>query len=164
MSGEGYGFDAVVALGSNMGDKAARIDEAIALLTEDGRVRLVARSGNYRTAPWGNTDQDWFVNACVSVATDLSAAALLARCQEVENRMGRVRTQHWGPRVIDVDLLVYRDTVADDPRLTLPHPRITERAFVLVPLADVAPELELGGRTVSDWLASIDRSDVVAIA
>ena len=146
-----------------LSDKAARIDEAIALLTEDGHVRLVARSRNYRTAPWGKTDQDWFVNACVAVATELSAAALLARCQEIEERMGRVRAEHWGPRVIDLDILVYRDDVSDDPRLTLPHPRITERAFVLVPLADVAPDLVIRGRRVKDWLGVVDHADVEAI-
>jgi 2-amino-4-hydroxy-6-hydroxymethyldihydropteridine diphosphokinase len=159
----GAGFDAIVALGSNLGDKAGRIAEAIALLTEAGDIRLVARSRNFRTAPWGKTDQDWFVNACIAVATELSARDLLARCQAVEKRMGRVRDERWGPRVIDLDVLVYRDLTSDEAELTLPHPRITERAFVLAPLAEVAPELCIKGRTVTDWLAALDCSDVAPL-
>ncbi len=77
--------------------------------------------------------------------------------------MGRVRTEHWGPRVIDLDMLVYRDLMLDGADLTLPHPRITERAFVLVPLADVAPDLMIKGRKVSDWLAAVDHGDVVVL-
>jgi 2-amino-4-hydroxy-6-hydroxymethyldihydropteridine diphosphokinase len=165
MSGQaaGAGFDAIVALGSNLGDKEGRIAEAIHCLTEAGDIRVVSRSRNFRTAPWGKTDQDSFVNACVAVATDLSAHELLERCQAIESRMGRVRTEHWGPRVIDLDVLVYRDAVSDDAALTLPHPRITERAFVLAPLADVAPDLMIKGRKVSDWLATLDHADVVVL-
>lgn len=159
-------WDAVLGLGSNMGDKAANLERAIALLTERGDVRLVARSRFYRTAPWGVVDQDWFVNACIGVATALTPRELLARCQEVEARMGRVRRIHWGPRVIDVDILLYRDRVIAEPDLVVPHPRIGERGFVLVPLAEVAPEARIpptapGGRTVRDLLAAIDASDVV---
>jgi 2-amino-4-hydroxy-6-hydroxymethyldihydropteridine diphosphokinase len=159
----GLGFDAIVALGSNQGDKEARIAEAIQHLEEAGDMRIVARSRNYRTAPWGKLDQDWFVNACVSVATDLSARELLKRCQAIESRMGRVREEHWGPRVIDLDVLVYRDVVSDEAELTLPHPGIMERAFVLVPLADVAPDLMIKGRTVLEWLSRVDHADVLAL-
>jgi 2-amino-4-hydroxy-6-hydroxymethyldihydropteridine diphosphokinase len=165
MSGQvaGAGFDAIVALGSNLGDKEARIAEAIHDLTQAGDIRVVARSRNYRTAPWGRTDQDWFVNACVAVATELSAHELLKRCQAVESRMGRVRVEHWGPRIIDLDVLVYRDVILEDADLVLPHPRITERAFVLAPLADLAPDLMIKGRKVSDWLAALVGCDVVAL-
>jgi 2-amino-4-hydroxy-6-hydroxymethyldihydropteridine diphosphokinase len=157
-------FDAIVALGSNLGDKVRQIDEAIALLTEGGDIRVAARSRNYRTAPWGKTDQDWFVNACIAVATDLSPRVLLERCHAVEARMGRVRDEQWGPRVIDLDVLVYRDVMSEHADLRLPHPRITERAFVLVPLADVAPDLCIKGRKVSDWLAALVHADVVPLA
>src|SRR6185295_6666158 len=126
-------FDCLVALGSNLGDKAANIDRAIALLTQQGDVRLLARSRNYATEPWGKTDQDWFVNACIAVKTGLSARELLARCQEVERRMGRVPTEKWGPRIIDLDLLVYGEETIRDPDLVLPHPHIAKRAFVLAP-------------------------------
>ena len=98
-------FDCIVALGSNLGDKAANIDRAIALLTERGDVRLLARSRNYATEPWGKTDQDWFVNAAIAVATQLDPRELLVRCKKIERAMGRVETEKWGPRIIDLDLL-----------------------------------------------------------
>src|SRR5688572_2473534 len=119
-------YDALIGLGSNVGDKEANVARAIALLAEPGDIRLVASSRLYRTAPWGVEDQDWFVNACIAVATQLSARELLGRCLGVENEMKRVRRQRWGPRVIDVDVLTCRDETSDAPDLTLPHPRITE--------------------------------------
>ena len=157
-------FDAIIALGSNLGQKAANIAHAIELLTEGGDIRLVRRSRDYRTAPWGKTDQDWFVNACIAISTRLSPHELLARCQGVEERLGRVRGEKWGPRVIDLDVLVYRDLISSEPDLTLPHPHLTERAFVLAPLADIAPDLVIHGRRVSEWLTAIDHTDVVALA
>lgn len=157
-------FDAIIGLGSNIGDKRANIARAMALLCEAGDIELVRRSRDYRSAPWGKMDQDWFVNACISVATELSPEALLARCQEVEQKLRRVRQERWGPRTIDLDILVWRDVVANDPVLILPHPRITDRAFVLVPLAEIAPSLLIKGRPVCDWLAGIDARDVEALA
>lgn len=159
----GVTYDALIGLGSNVGDKAGNIARAIALLTGDGKVRLVARSRDYRSAAWGKTDQDWFVNACIAVATALGPHDLLARCQAVEAAMGRVRLERWGPRVIDVDVLTYREVASSDPVLSLPHPLITERAFVLAPLAEIAPDEVVRGKTVRSWLAGTDRSDVVAL-
>jgi 2-amino-4-hydroxy-6-hydroxymethyldihydropteridine diphosphokinase len=154
------GFDCIVALGSNLGDKAANLDVAIGLLTATGDIRLIARSRNYATEPWGKTDQDWFVNACISVATQLSARALLERCQEIERRMGRVATEKWGPRIVDLDLLMYRDSIVNEPDLVLPHPHIKDRAFVLAPLMDVAPDAMLGGRSVRQLYKAIDLGGV----
>lgn len=154
-------YDALIGLGSNMGDKAANIARAVALLTEPGDIRLVAASRLYRTAPWGVEDQDWFVNAAIAVATDLPPHALLARCLGVEDAMKRIRHERWGPRIIDVDVLAYRDCVIETPDLTLPHPRIAERAFVLVPLADIAPDAEIAGHTVREWLSRREATDVV---
>ena len=156
-------FDAIVALGSNIGDKADNIARAIATLTGDGRVTLVAASRNYQTAPWGNTDQDWFVNACISVRTGLDPHALLTRCLEVERELGRVRAVKWGPRSIDLDVLVYRDAHITTPDLVLPHPFMTERAFVLRPLADIAPDLVVRGRNVTEWLETVPHLDVVPV-
>lgn len=153
-------FDATIGLGSNIGDRVDNIEDAIARLTEDGAVKLVARSRLYRTAPWGVTDQDWFLNACITVRTDVSARDLLARCQAVENGMARVRTQRWGPRNIDVDILTFRDQKIDEPDLVVPHPRIAERAFVLVPLKDVAPDVTIAGASIDGMLAKLDASDV----
>ena len=153
-------FDCIIALGSNLGDKASNIDAAIALLTDEGDVRLVRRSRNFATEPWGKTDQDWFVNACVAVATKLSARDLLERCQEIERRMGRVPTEKWGPRIIDLDLLIYGDAAIREPDLVLPHPHIGERAFVLAPLMDVAPDLKIGSRSVRELHAAIDLTGI----
>lgn len=153
--------DAILALGTNIGDRARNIEEALRRLAADGAIRIVSRSRLYRTAPWGVTDQDWFINACVGIATELAPDKLLERCQSVENDMGRVRTRHWGPRIIDVDILAVRDRQICEPDLKVPHPLIAERAFVLVPLKDIAPELTIGGKTLDDMLAALDSRDVV---
>lgn len=159
----GAAYDALIGLGSNIGDKAANIAQAIELLTGEGDIRLVTASRVYRTAPWGVTDQDWFANACIAVATDLAPHALLARCLGVEQTMKRVRKERWGPRIIDVDVLVYRDRVLNEPDLVVPHPRITQRGFVLVPLHEIAPGLVIDGRTIEAWLGDIDARDVVPL-
>lgn len=156
-------WTAILGLGSNIGDKPANISSAIQVLTESGDIRVVSASRIYRTAPWGVLDQDWFANACIAVATQLTPEALLARCLAVEQVMKRVRDRRWGPRVIDVDLLVYGSETRETTDLTLPHPRITERAFVLVPLAEIAPGLELRGRAVEEWLSHVDARDVIPI-
>lgn len=155
--------DALVGLGSNIGDKAANIRQAIALLTERGDIRLVRASRFYRSPPWGVLEQDWFVNACIAVTTDLGPHELLARCLAVENEMKRVREVRWGPRIIDVDVLTYKDATLNDPDLVLPHPRITERAFVLLPLQDIAPGIVIAGHGLAHWLATIDTAGVVPI-
>lgn len=156
-------FDAAIGLGSNVGDTRANIARAIALLTADGAVRLVARSRDYRSAPWGVLEQDWFVNAAITVATDVSARELLERCQRVENDMGRVRLKKWGPRLIDVDVLTYKDQLIDEPGLQVPHPLIAERGFVVVPLKEIAPGLIIRGQTLSEMEAKLDTSDLVAL-
>ena len=156
--------DAILGLGSNVGEKKANIARAIALLTERGDVQLVARSSLYKTPPWGKTNQDWFVNACIAIATTLAPEILLERCLAVETVMGRRRDERWGPRVIDVDILTYGSIVSEDPQLTIPHPLITERAFVLAPLADIAPGLILKGQSVAAWLERSDTSGVEVLA
>ncbi|MDO9383140.1 MAG: 2-amino-4-hydroxy-6-hydroxymethyldihydropteridine diphosphokinase [Hyphomicrobiaceae bacterium] len=153
-------FDAVISIGSNIGDKAGNIARAISLLTAGGSIQLAARSSDYRTPPWGNTEQDWFVNACITVRTTLSAHDVLARCQAVESELKRVREVHWGPRVIDLDVIWFRGESIDEPDLIVPHPRTLERAFVLVPLAEIAPDLVIAGRTVSAHLSRIERTGV----
>ena len=156
-------FDAIIALGSNIGDKSAHISAAIKALTADGAVRLVAQSANYRTAPWGVTDQDWFVNAAISVATAVPVRDLLGRCQAVERQLGRERTIKWGPRIIDLDILTYRDLVLNDPDLVLPHPHMTARAFVLRPLLDIAPGLLISGHNPVHWLSTLPHDDIVPL-
>lgn len=157
-------YDAIVALGSNIGDTRTNMARALELLCAEGDVRIVKRSRDFKTPPWGITDQPWFANACASVKTPLGARALLQRCLAVERQMGRVRTQKWGPRVIDLDVLVHRDGTLAEDDLVLPHPRITERAFVLAPLADVDPALVLDGKSVAAWLALVDKTGVEPFA
>jgi 2-amino-4-hydroxy-6-hydroxymethyldihydropteridine diphosphokinase len=150
--------DALVAFGGNVGDVRATLDRAITQFCDGSVVRLIARSSDYRTPPWGVTDQSPFVNLCVEVATELAPHALLARGLAVERTLGRDRTKEprWGPRPVDIDLLAYDDVTLDDADLTLPHPRLLERAFVLVPLAEIAPDRRIKGVRVRDALARLD--------
>ncbi len=126
---------AAVGIGSNAGDAEAHVRRAFDRLAEAGSV--VARSSLYRTVPWGVTDQAPFVNAAALVDTALPPFALLAELKRIEAEEGRVTTFRWGPRVLDLDILVYGDTRLADPGLTIPHPRLHERAFALVPLAEI---------------------------
>jgi 2-amino-4-hydroxy-6-hydroxymethyldihydropteridine diphosphokinase len=154
--------EAFIALGGNVGDVRATFDRAIELLCESGKTRLTARSSDYRTPPWGVTDQPPFINAVVAVATSLSPQVLLARALNVERMLGRDRSRErrWGPRTIDIDLLAYDDLALAEPDLFLPHLRMFERAFVLVPLAEIAPDRMIGGVRVADALARVDAGDI----
>jgi 2-amino-4-hydroxy-6-hydroxymethyldihydropteridine diphosphokinase len=150
--------EALIALGGNIGDVRTTFDRAIACLCRDDRVRLALRSSDYRTPPWGLTEQPLFINAVIAVATSLSPHDLLGRAMECEHLLGldRATKQHWGPRNIDIDLLTYGDLALVDRDLILPHPRMLERAFVLVPLAEIAPGRVIAGTTVEDALARVD--------
>ena len=154
--------EALVALGGNVGDARATLDRAVAALCEGAAVRLIARSSDYRTPPWGVEDQAPFVNLCLLVATDLSPHALLERGLAVERMLGRDRAheRRWGPRPVDVDILAYDDLRLDTPGLTLPHPRLFERAFVLVPLAEIVPDRLIAGARVVDALARVDAGGI----
>jgi 2-amino-4-hydroxy-6-hydroxymethyldihydropteridine diphosphokinase len=149
-----------LGLGSNIGDKAGNIDRALALLGERGIFTLTRRSSNYRTPPWGDPDQDDFVNACATGTTVLEPLALLAAAKQVENDMGRVATRRWGPRLIDIDILFYGDETRASDKLTLPHREMFRRAFVLVPLAEIAPGLVIGDRAIAAIAAQIDRTGI----
>jgi 2-amino-4-hydroxy-6-hydroxymethyldihydropteridine diphosphokinase len=151
---------AYLGLGSNIGDKAATIAEAIEQLAATPGIRLTARSSDYRTPPWGDTDQDWFLNAAIGVETDLTPHALLEAGLAIETAMGRIRERRWGPRVIDIDVLSYAGAEIADERLVLPHRFVRERAFVLVPLAEIAPDLMIGPETVVEALAKLDASGI----
>jgi 2-amino-4-hydroxy-6-hydroxymethyldihydropteridine diphosphokinase len=143
---------AYVGVGANLGDRRATIDAAVALL--EG---VVAVSDLRETDPVGVTDQPAFLNGAVAVETDLSPRELLETLLDVERRLGRQRRLRWGPRTIDLDLLLYGDETIDEPGLTVPHPRLHERRFALEPLVELDPELELPGRgRVSDLLARLD--------
>jgi 2-amino-4-hydroxy-6-hydroxymethyldihydropteridine diphosphokinase len=154
--------EALIALGGNVGDARATLDRAVAMLCDGEAVRLIARSSDYRTPPWGVEDQPPFINLCVTAATPLSPHDLLARAQSVERTLGRDRAneRRWGPRPVDIDLLAYDDLTLREPDLVLPHPRLFERAFVLVPLAEIAPERRIAGIRVADALARLDTTGI----
>lgn len=154
--------EALIGLGGNVGDARATLHRAVELFCDGAEVRLIARSSDYRTPAWGVTAQPPFVNLCIRIETDLAPRALLDRGLAVERILGRHRKseQRWGPRTLDIDLLAYGDVSISGPDLTLPHPRLLERAFVLVPLAEIAPEWRIGGVRIEDALARVDRSGI----
>jgi 2-amino-4-hydroxy-6-hydroxymethyldihydropteridine diphosphokinase len=154
--------EVLVAFGGNVGDARQTLARAIAQFCDGKDVRLLARSSDYSTPPWGIEDQPRFVNLCIAVETALAPNVLLARAQAVERAFGRKRAseRRWGPRTLDIDLLAYDDVTLDTPDLTLPHPRLFERAFVLVPLAEIAPERIVAGRRIRDALGQVDASGI----
>ena len=137
---------AYLALGSNLGDRLAHLQSAVDGLDAADGVDVVAVSRVYETEPVGGPPQDPYLNAVVAIETELDPYALLALAQRIERDAQRVRAERWGPRTLDVDVLLYDDVRLDDPDLTLPHPRMWERGFVLAPLRDVAPALVDCGR------------------
>ena len=149
-----------LSLGGNLGDPAASMAAALRILDADADARVTAVSSLYRTPPWGKLDQPDFLNAAAAIETTLSPRALLDLCLDVEKRLKRVREERWGPRLIDIDILVFGDRVIHETGLEVPHPRMLERAFVLAPLAEIAPGLSVGGRSVSERLGAVDISGI----
>jgi len=149
-------------MGGNVGDVRATLNRAIAALCDGEAVRLLARSSNYLTPPWGVTDQPAFVNLALAVATQLPPRALLERALGVEAAFGRdrARERRWGPRTLDIDIIAYDDITLDEPGLTLPHPRLFERAFVLAPLAEIVPNRTINGLRIADALARLGSAGI----
>jgi len=154
-----------IALGSNLGDRAHNLAAAREALAE-GAVVISAVSSVYETEPWGPKPQGPYLNQVVRATTRLAPKALLARLLEIERSLGRERggTERYGPRIIDLDILLYDDLLLREPDLQLPHPRMLERAFVLVPLAEIAPDLAVGGVRITDALAQLDGGGVKPVA
>lgn len=151
----GAAWTCYLSLGANLGARAQALREALRRLARLPGTQLVRASSFYETAPWGKTDQPPFLNGAACLSTRLAPEALLAACQEIERALGRVRHEHWGARTLDIDL-VYgvrggQAVRVATPRLTLPHPYLLERAFVLVPLAEIAPALVIAGRPIAAW-------------
>ena len=152
---------AYLGLGANIGDRRSNLRAAVTMLRERG-CELTAASSLYLTKPVGITDQPDFLNAVIRVKTALDPHDLLATCLKIEQELGRERTTRWGPRVIDIDILLYEGAAIDDNELVIPHPRILDRAFVLVPLAEIAPDVEVApGVTARD---AADRTDQAGVA
>ena len=149
--------DVLIALGGNVGDVRTTFARAIPLIVTRSNGTLVARSSDYETPPWGDTAQSPFVNACIRLSTSVQPHALLAILHEVEAKFGRNRSheRRWGPRPLDLDLLAYDDLAMAGDDLMLPHPRLFERAFVLVPLAEIAPDRIIAGQTPKQALHGV---------
>lgn len=149
-----------LSLGGNLGDPQHSMAEALGLLDADSGIEVVAVSSLYRTPPWGKLDQPDFLNAAAKVTTSHDPRTLLGICLEVERALKRVREERWGPRLIDIDILTFGEEIIRETGLEVPHPRMLERAFVLVPLAELAPDAVIGGRQVSERLAAIDATGI----
>jgi 2-amino-4-hydroxy-6-hydroxymethyldihydropteridine diphosphokinase len=152
--------EAALGLGGNIGDVAAAFVHALSRLAEAPGVKLRRASSVYRTPPWGKLDQPDFLNMAALVETTRPARALLALCLDIERSLGRRRLERWGPRTLDIDVLTYGEERIDEPDLKIPHPRLAERAFVLAPLAEIAPHMPVAGREIAQWLALADRTGV----
>jgi 2-amino-4-hydroxy-6-hydroxymethyldihydropteridine diphosphokinase len=154
--------EALIVLGGNVGNVRDTLDRAIAELCDGINVRLIVRSSDYRTPPWGVTDQPPFINCAIVAATEFAPQALLDRALLIEKQFGRDRTRehHWGPRTLDIDLIAYDDVRLNTPALTLPHPRLFERGFVLAPLAELVPERRIEGIRIKDALARVDQAGI----
>ncbi|MEP1207463.1 MAG: 2-amino-4-hydroxy-6-hydroxymethyldihydropteridine diphosphokinase [Rhizobiaceae bacterium] len=144
-----------LGLGGNIGDVKAAMARALQGLDADPEVSVISVSAIYKTPPWGLEDQPWFLNCCAEITTTLAPEALLEKCQEAERQGKRERVVRWGPRTIDVDIIAFEGIEQTEQRLTIPHPRATERAFVMVPLAEIAPQVVINGSTAGHWLTKL---------
>ena len=154
---------ACLGLGGNIGDPAAAMGAALRALDAHREVSVAAVSSLYRTPPWGRTDQPDFLNAVAALDTSLTARALLDLCLETERKLKRVRAERWGPRPIDIDILLFGNERIAQEGLQVPHPRMAERAFVMAPLAEIAPDLDVEGATAAERLAALDRTGIVRL-
>src|ERR1700709_901514 len=154
--------DVLSALGGNVGDVRSIFRKAIANICGMTQAALLARSSDYATPPWGEQAQDRFINACIAIETSPDPHALLFTLHRIEKKFGRDRAKEtrWGPRTLDLDLIAWDDVTIDKPELSLPHPRLFERAFVLVPLAEIVPDRVIAGCSISAALARLSTAGI----
>ena len=152
----------LIALSGNVGDARATFTKAISNICGMAQAALLARSSDYATPPWGEEEQARFIKACIEIDTVLDPHALMFVLHKVEQKFGRDRSRErrWGPRTLDLDMIAYDDVAINKPDLTLPHPRLFERAFVLVPLAEIAPSRVIRGRTITEALADLSTDGI----
>ena len=141
-----------LGLGSNKGKRKRYLKKAIELISGFPDTELIKVSDIYETEPWGNKNQGRFLNLCLEIETALSPRRLLVNCQKAEQKLGRQRKEKWGPRIIDIDILLFGNLIIKEDDLIIPHPYIQERSFVLVPLSDLNNQLEIKGKSVHEWL------------
>lgn len=154
---------AYLGLGTNIGDRLEYLNKACELLEDNEQIKISKKSKIYETKAWGYTQQADFLNMCIELETSLSPKELLLVCQKVEEILHRKRIIRWGPRTIDVDILFFNDIILNDEQLTIPHPRIQERAFVLIPLLDINNNLYIRGKSISmyfNMLTDEERQEV----
>ena len=155
-----------LSLGSNIGDRLGYVQQAASIIGSTENISIVASSSFYETEPWGNKNQDWFVNAAMAIDTDYSPDELLKYCQSIELKMGRIRKENerWGQRAIDIDILMYNDEIiSNGPMLNIPHPLMHMRAFVLVPMLEVKSDLvhPVFKKTISELYDELDNPEEV---
>ena len=150
--------EVLIGLGGNIGDPLGSMRAALQALDKHPHCRVAKVSSVWRTPPWGVTDQPDFLNACATVSTMLEPRAFLELCLSIEQDLKRVRDMRWGPRSIDIDILFFGDREISQPGLIVPHPRLADRAFVLVPLAEIAPETKQNGKSVAELAALSDQT------
>lgn len=151
---------AYLSLGTNVGNREKNLREAVNLLHQIAQIKVRGVSSIYETVPWGYKEQNDFLNLCLTIKTEFPPEKLLTVCQQIEDDMGRVRKEKWGPRIIDIDILLYDNLELETPKLVLPHPRIKERAFVLVPLQELNPNLVIAGETIKELLEQVPTEEV----
>ncbi len=154
---------AYLGLGSNIGNKFEYIEKAIENISRNSKIKIIKQSSYYETDPVGYENQESFINLCLKIETDFSPVQLLEETQKIENSLGRTREVRWGPRTIDIDILLYSDLEIKNRVLTIPHARITERAFVLIPLQEINKDIVINNKRIDEYLSEIEGQGVKKI-
>ncbi|RBP37041.1 2-amino-4-hydroxy-6-hydroxymethyldihydropteridine diphosphokinase [Garciella nitratireducens] len=145
-----------LGLGSNLGNKKQNLQQALEFLKNHPKIEIIKISSYYETKPIGYQNQDWFINMVVMIDTTLNPYALLEVCNTIEKKLKRKRVIRWGPRTIDVDILLYQGYLSHNEKLTIPHPRMTQRAFVMIPLYEIAPNIKINNQPIQEIIKTLE--------